>query len=59
MRSADRQAMAEKDRLLRELDLCKQQLNIGRDDVLNVSETALGGRKRHDEELQVHCLVIS
>lgn len=51
-RSNERKWMAEKDHLLRELDLCKQQLNITRDDVLNVSESAYDSRRNKDEELQ-------
>ena len=50
--------MTEKDRLLRELDVCKQELNISKDDVLNVSEEDLESRQRKEEEIQVTGAVV-
>jgi hypothetical protein len=48
--------MCEKDRLLRELDTCKQKLLIDRDEVLNVEEEAMETRVRREEELKVSYL---
>ena len=52
-RENERRYMGEKDRLLRDLDLCKQQLNIPKHDILNVSESAFDNRRNKDEEIQV------
>ena len=48
-RTHERSWMSEKDRLLRELDLCKQQLNISREDVLNVSVDGVVQARREEE----------
>ncbi|ESP04557.1 hypothetical protein LOTGIDRAFT_198558 [Lottia gigantea] len=39
-REIERQWMAEKDKLLRELDVCKQKMNIKKDTILNVQDCA-------------------
>ena len=52
-RANEKSWMGEKDRLLRELDSCRDRLNMSKDDVLNVSEAAIEGRVKQNEELQV------
>ena len=51
--------MAQKDHLLRELDLCKQQLNLSKDDVINVSVENLETRQQQQEELRVSLMMTS
>lgn len=53
-RAHEKSWMSEKDRLLRELDVCRQQLHVSRtdDDVINVSSDTLGQRQRLDEEVK-------
>ncbi|XP_033745022.1 coiled-coil domain-containing protein 77-like [Pecten maximus] len=52
-RSHERQWMAEKDRLLREMDGFKQQLNISKESILNVTEGGTyEGRAHHAEEVK-------
>ena len=58
-RAHEKKWMAEKDRLLRELDMCKYQMNVtGENNLLNVSASTGSGRVRHDEEIQVRVLNI-
>ena len=45
--------MAEKDKLLRELDSCRQQLNLDQDVVLNVEDEVTEMRARKEEEIKV------
>lgn len=52
-RAHERQWMAEKDRLLREMDGFKQQLNISKESVLNVTDGTYEGRAHHIEEVKV------
>lgn len=52
-RGNERQWMGEKDKLLRELDTCRQQLNISPDKVLDVSDRGLESQMRKSEEVQV------
>ncbi|XP_013384088.1 coiled-coil domain-containing protein 77 isoform X3 [Lingula anatina] len=51
-RANERRWMAEKDQFLRELDVCKQQLNISRDKVLNVSDEALDAKQKREVEVE-------
>ena len=53
-RAHEKKWMAEKDRLLRELDVCKHQMNVtNENNLLNVSVSTGAGRIRQDEEIQV------
>lgn len=52
-RAHEKKWMAEKDRLLRELDMCKHRMNMTNENVLNVSVSTGAGRVRQDEEIQV------
>lgn len=52
-RECERKWMCEKDCLLRDLDMCKQQLHIPRDNILNVSESAFDNHNSKNEEIQV------
>ena len=45
--------MAEKDRLLQELDRCKEQLNVSKEDVLHVSDHVLEQRQAQNMEIEV------
>ncbi|KAL5013990.1 hypothetical protein ScPMuIL_008260 [Solemya velum] len=49
-RSNERQWMAEKDHLLRELDTCKQQLNMSKESILDLSDATLGNKASQIEE---------
>ena len=52
-RGHERKWMAEKDRMLRELDHCKSQLNMDKKDILNVSAVVMEKDHRKDEEIKV------
>ena len=52
-RSMERNWMAEKDRLLSSLDVAKSQLNISRDNILQVSNVAPEAQKRNSAEIEV------
>ena len=52
-RSHERVWMAEKDRLLQELDCCKEQLNVSKDDVLVISDHVLEQRQTQNMEVEV------
>ena len=56
-RAHERNWMAEKDRLLRELDMCKQQMDTSKTDILNVSEEAVETKVKREEELQVRLVL--
>lgn len=45
--------MAEKDKLLRELDRCKEQLNVSKEDVLHISDHVLEQRQAQSLEMEV------
>ena len=51
-RANERKWMGEKDKMLRDLDTCKQQLNVSKDDVLDVSEAKIDNAARREEEIQ-------
>jgi len=51
-RGHERNWMAEKDRLLRELDLCKQQMDVSKDHILDVSDEAVESKVKREEELE-------
>ena len=51
-RANERQWMSEKDRFLRDLDACKQQLNVGKDSMLNVSDS-MDNKAHYAEEVKV------
>ena len=52
-REHERKWMGEKDKLLRELDNCKQQLNITKDNILNVSAATVASKNKSKEEFDV------
>ena len=45
--------MGEKDKFLQELDRCKEQLNVSKDDVLHVPDHALEQRHAQTIEMEV------
>ncbi|XP_071818376.1 coiled-coil domain-containing protein 77-like [Apostichopus japonicus] len=51
-RAKEKQWMAEKDRLLRELDHCKEQLNVSKEDVLHISDHVLEQRQSQSLEME-------
>ncbi|CAH1784825.1 unnamed protein product [Owenia fusiformis] len=51
-RTHEKEWMAEKDLLLRELDACKQQLDMSKDEILNVSEPVYASKAKYAEEIQ-------
>ncbi|XP_022082623.1 coiled-coil domain-containing protein 77-like isoform X2 [Acanthaster planci] len=51
-RSQERGWMAEKDQLLQELDHCKEQLDVSKDDVLVISDHALEERQTQSLEIE-------
>ncbi|XP_074646246.1 coiled-coil domain-containing protein 77-like [Tubulanus polymorphus] len=53
-RKQERDWMGEKDKLLRDLDNCKQQLNISKDDTLTITETvtAQHQHKKYQEDIK-------
>ncbi|XP_077979112.1 coiled-coil domain-containing protein 77-like [Glandiceps talaboti] len=52
-RANERRWMMEKDRLLQELDKAKEQLNISKDDVINISENVFEQRQEQQREIEV------
>ncbi|NP_001171806.1 coiled-coil domain containing 77-like [Saccoglossus kowalevskii] len=52
-RANERRWMAEKDRLLQELDKAKEQLNISTDDVLHITENVWEQRQAQADEINV------
>ena len=48
-----------KDQLLQELDRCKEQLNVSKDDVLHVSDQVLEHRHAQNIEIEVRRLLNS
>lgn len=52
-REHERKWMGEKDKLLRELDACKKQLDVTKDNVLNVSEVTGQSANKTKEEYDV------
>lgn len=52
-RQHERNWMQEKDAILQQLDVCKQQLLMEKDDILNVHDEALETRIRREEENKV------
>ncbi|XP_054750842.1 coiled-coil domain-containing protein 77-like [Lytechinus pictus] len=51
-RAEEKRWMGEKDKLLQELDRCKEQLNVSKDDVLHVSDHALEQRQAQTIEIE-------
>ena len=50
--------MAEKDNLLQELDVCKQQLNISKDKVLDLNETmSIQTHQKYKEDIKVSKII--
>ena len=52
-RSHERGWMAEKDHLLQELDHCKEQLNVSKDDVLVISDHVVEQHQTQNMEIEV------
>ncbi|XP_070558268.1 coiled-coil domain-containing protein 77-like [Ptychodera flava] len=52
-RADERVWMSEKDRLLQELDKAKEQLNLSKDEVINISEDVLEQRHEQQREIEV------
>lgn len=52
-RAEEKGWMGEKDKLLQELDRCKEQLNVSKDDVLHVSDHALEQCHAQTVEMEV------
>lgn len=51
-RAKEKAWMAEKDRLLRELDRCKEQLNVSKEDLLHISDHVLEQRQAQSLEME-------
>ena len=52
-RANERLWMAEKDRLLQDLDKCREQLDVSHDNVLHVSDQVLEQRQAQNMEIEV------
>ncbi|XP_071960534.1 coiled-coil domain-containing protein 77-like [Antedon mediterranea] len=52
-RAVERDWMAEKDELLQELDRCKEELNVSKDDVVHVTHQVVESHQSYSDELEV------